>query len=123
MDADWAGNPFDRRRSTIGFYLFLGDALISWKVSKWKIISRSSTEAEYRVLAAIVTDIIWVQCLLQDFKILLPSPTTLYCDNLLAITLTNNPILHASIKHVEIDFYFVWDCINKNILSLYHITF
>lgn len=45
-DADWAGNPLDRR-STSGFCLFLGSNLVSWCAKKQHTVARSSTEAEY----------------------------------------------------------------------------
>uniref|UniRef100_A0A2N9IPW5 Reverse transcriptase Ty1/copia-type domain-containing protein n=1 Tax=Fagus sylvatica TaxID=28930 RepID=A0A2N9IPW5_FAGSY len=49
-DVDWAGDPTDHR-STIGYYFFLDDSLISWHSKKQSVVTRSSTEAEYRELA------------------------------------------------------------------------
>jgi hypothetical protein len=49
-DFDWARCPNDRR-STIGFVVFLGDCLIAWSAKKQAVVSRSSTEAEYRSLS------------------------------------------------------------------------
>ena len=49
-DADWEGDPIDRR-STTGFCFFLGDSLISWHSKKQHIVFCSSTEAKYRALA------------------------------------------------------------------------
>ena len=49
-DADWVGDPTDRR-STIGYCFLLGSSLISWRSKKQTFVTHSSTEAEYRALA------------------------------------------------------------------------
>jgi len=45
----------------------LGETLISWKYKKQQTISRSSSEIEYRTLAAVTCEIQWLIYLLQDF--------------------------------------------------------
>jgi hypothetical protein len=49
-DADWAGDPNDRR-SVSGFVVCLGSSPISWASMKQHTVSRSSAEAKYRALA------------------------------------------------------------------------
>ncbi|PKU61897.1 putative mitochondrial protein [Dendrobium catenatum] len=120
-DADWAGDPLTRK-STTGFCSFLGDTLISWTVKKQKTVSRSSTESEYRALAALSSDIIWLRRLLTDFDIPQNYPTKLYCDNMSAIALANNPVFHSKTKHIEIDQKFVRDHIQHNRIILHPIN-
>eukprot|EP00257_Ricinus_communis_P023191 XP_015583109.1 uncharacterized protein LOC107262335 [Ricinus communis] len=101
-DADWVGDPTDRK-STTGFCIFLSDSLISWKSKKHDVISRSSTEAEYRVMASTTCEIVWLRWLLADMDIFLRQLTPLYCDNKSAIQIVHNSVFHERTKHIETD--------------------
>lgn len=107
-DSDWAGCP-NTRRSITGFCIFIGDSVISWKSKKQTIVSRSSTEAKYRALAATTSEIIWLKHLLQAFQVDTSQPTLFFCDNELAIKLASNPQFHERTKHIELDCHFIRD--------------
>jgi hypothetical protein len=49
-DADWADCP-NTRRSTSSYAVFLETNLVSWAAKRQPVVSCSSTEAEYRVVA------------------------------------------------------------------------
>ena len=50
-------------------------------------MARSSTEVEYRSLANITAEIMWLQSLLDELKVPSPRPV-IYCDNLSTVMLS-----------------------------------
>jgi hypothetical protein len=105
-DADWAGDP-DDRRSTFGFLVYLGNNAVTWSTKKQPIISQSSIESEYRALAIASAELCWVRSLLKDLGIYLTDPPILWCDKVSALAIASNPVFHARTKHIEVDFHFV----------------
>ncbi|CAL1367579.1 unnamed protein product [Linum trigynum] len=95
------------RRSTIGYVVTLGGAPISWRTKKQRVVARSSAETEYHAMASTVSEIIWLQWLLQELGAPQQGPTPLYCDNQAALHIAANPVFHERTKHVEMDCYFV----------------
>ena len=65
---DWAACK-DTRRSVTGFCVYLGNSLVSWMSKKQSVVSRSSTKAEYRSLALVTCELIWLQQLLKDLHV------------------------------------------------------
>ncbi|KAK2400878.1 hypothetical protein QL285_050531 [Trifolium repens] len=119
-DADWAGCP-TTRRSTTGYCTFLGGNIISWCAKKQHTISRSNTEAEYRAMANTAAELTWLTFILKDLQIPLVSPPILYCDNISSLHMTINPVFHARIKHIELDYHFVRERVALGLLVTHYI--
>ena len=81
------------------------------------MVSKSSTEAEYRCLALVTVEVYWLRMLLRKLHVSLASALVVWCDNISALTLASNPIFHARSKHIEVDYHFVREKVaNKDIL-------
>jgi histone deacetylase 1/2 len=106
IDADWAGYP-DTRSSTSGFCVFLREALISWSSKRQDVVSRSSAEAEYRGVANAAAECCWLRNLLCELHVPVTKASIIFCDNISAVYLSNNPVHHKRTKHVELDIHFV----------------
>ena len=118
-DANWGANV-DDRKSTTAYCIYISSNLVSWSNHKQKSVSRSSTEAEYDVVAALLTEVIWTQSLLSELRIPFLTPK-LYYDNLGVVLLSANPVMHPKTKHFELDLHFVHDHICKDNITLLHL--
>ncbi|KAB2605030.1 hypothetical protein D8674_004747 [Pyrus ussuriensis x Pyrus communis] len=119
-DADWAAD-INTRRSTTGYIVFMGSNPVSWQSKKQGSVSRSSTEAEYKALANAAADVAWVRSVLRDLHVFLPSAPLLHCDNLSTLALCSNPVFHTRIKHLDTDFHFVRERVQKGDLEVQYI--
>ncbi|KAL5798940.1 hypothetical protein ACOSQ2_003760 [Xanthoceras sorbifolium] len=106
FDSDWAGCPLTRR-STIGYCVFLGPSLISWRSKRQKTVSLSSAEAEYRAMTGACCELTWLRYLLRDLGVLQQEAALLYCDNKATIHIAANPIFHERTRHIKMDCHFI----------------
>ena len=119
-DADW-GNDLCDRRSTTGYCFYLGNNVVSWSSKKQHVVSRSSTEAEYRSLANATSELLWLQSLLAELKVQVRNIPVLWCDNMITISLSANPVLHSRTKHIELDLYFVREKVIAKEIEVNHV--
>ncbi|CAN0843875.1 Retrovirus-related Pol polyprotein from transposon RE1 [Linum grandiflorum] len=79
----------------------------AWRTKKQQVVVWSSAEAEYRAMATIVSEFIWLIRLLGGLGVNTIAGTQLHCDNQAALHIASNPIFHERTKHVGMDCHFV----------------
>ena len=118
-DSDWAGNT-DNRRSTTGFAIQLFGGTISWTSRLQKVVSLSSTEAEYYAIGDCVKQITWIRSLLNELGFP-QSTTTVHNDNQSAIHLLNSDEYRKRTKHIDVRHHFVREKNRKHEIEVKYI--
>jgi hypothetical protein len=72
--------------------VFLETNLVSWSARKQPTVSRSSTEAEYKIVANATAKVMWIQMLLMEIGIQCLKQARIWCDNLGEKYLVTNPV-------------------------------
>ncbi|GJX59599.1 PLAC8 family protein [Tanacetum coccineum] len=111
----------DTRRSTSGYVCLLGSGAISWCSKRQPTVSLSTTEAEYRASTMTAQEITWIMLPLKELHQPTNYSVPLYCDNLSAIRLAENPIFYARTKHVEVHHHFIREKVLQGEINLKHV--
>ncbi|GJX60526.1 ribonuclease H-like domain-containing protein [Tanacetum coccineum] len=116
-DADWQ-KCVVTRKSIIRYCVFIIGSLVSCKSKKQNTLSTLSTEAEYRDLASVTSEVIWVLKILKDLKCENLLHASLYCDTNSTIKIVVNPVFHERTKHLEIDLHFVREIFLSGVIKI-----
>ena len=106
------------RRSTTGYVFFLHKSVVSWKYKQQTTVATSSTEEEYMALYSATQEAVWLRLLLSDFGCALGEATKIYEDNQGCISLVKNPVFHSRTKHIDIEFDFLREKVEKGVIEL-----
>lgn len=119
-DSDWAGDP-NTRRSTTGYLFKMNGGAISWRSRLQPTVSLSLTEAQYRATTKAGQEIAWLRNLLSFVGIKHPTPTVLCCDNQGAVDLTKKTVFHGRTKHIEVQYHWIREQVEKGYITLRHV--
>ena len=116
-DSDWAGDK-DDRRSISGFMLFLNGVLICWRSRSQRIVSLSSSEAEFYACSEAVKEIPFIVQILLFLGIPVELPIIVQVDNIGAIFMSENLTSSARTRHMDTRYHFVNDYQSDGLIKL-----
>ena len=121
-DSDWAGD-IDDRKSCTGNVLTLATGPISWKSKKQASVALSTMEAEYAALSEVSREVVYIKRLLihMGFEKYVTPPINVFCDNQSAIELSKNAVFHKRSKHIDINFHFTRELVDKKEIVIHYL--
>ena len=119
-DADWVGSIVDRK-STSGYFTFVGGNLVTWRSKKQGSVALSSAEAELVAMVKGISELLWLKKLMEEIGFGLDEEMVLLCDNKSAMDMCHNPIQHDRTKHIAINRHYIKDHIEKGNIRLLHV--
>ena len=116
VDVDLVGG-IDSRKSTIGFVFTLSGTFISWASNLQKIVTLSTTKAEYVVVTEAGKEMIWLHSFLDELgkKQMLG---ILHSDNQSAICFAKNWVFHSKLKHIQMKYHFIHYLVENKLVIL-----
>ena len=102
-DAEWAGDP-SQRKSTAGYAYILNGGAISWSSKKQTCIALSTMEAEYIASCSAAQEAVWLRRFLKHLSVVERAavPVHIWTDSMAALAYAKDPKYHGRTKHIEI---------------------
>jgi hypothetical protein len=111
-DSDFAGCKTDRK-STTGWIYKIGENTVSWKSTKQRAVTLSTTEAEYYAACDAAQESQLLVHLLTELHLPPDTSPTLYQDNQGALFIEKNHSQKPKTKHIDIKYHFIKELIQE----------
>ena len=117
-DSDYATDPSTRRSISSQIFLY-NNGPITWSANQQKVVTLSSTEAEFLAAGEATKTALWMRQLLKEVgKEIVP---TVQIDNISAIRLIKNPEFFKRVKHVDIKYKFICEKFERGEVQFEHV--
>ena len=120
-DSNYADKADDKMPMS-GIAIMLCHAVVGWASSTHKVISVSTTEAEYISIGDGVKEALFAKGVLS---FLVPELSEkcidVFVDNAGAISLATNPLSSARTKHIDVRFHFIRELVRSKTISIKYV--
>ncbi|KAI7961309.1 hypothetical protein MJO28_001798 [Puccinia striiformis f. sp. tritici] len=113
VDAGWGG---EFSRSTSGFLVQLGGAVVAWGSRRQKTVAMSTCAAEYISMGSGIEFLIFLKSLIENCWKKIGG--SIYCDNKTAILVMEDNASRGRLKHLDRQFFYSNEMIRKHDLQL-----
>ena len=69
-----------------------------------------------------ICEAVWLKNLLSNLFDLQLDATCIHCDNQSCVKLSENPVFHDKLKHIEIKYHYIRDMVQKGAVKLQYVT-
>ncbi len=104
-----------------GMVIKMGTGAISWSSRLQSVVALSTTEAEFISAVSAGQEILWLRHLFQELGYPIKGPSTLYIDNMSALSVARNPEHHGRMKHLDLKFFWLRQAVQDSKLRLEYI--
>jgi len=120
-DASW-GDDLNRRRSTIGYVVFMGGVPVAWKSKLSSCVAGSTMEAEVIAANEGGRELVWLRNMTCEVMRCTLDVSRLYMDNAAGmLTMSDRRITDRS-KHIDIKYWWVMEQHEQGTISLTKVT-
>ena len=117
-DSDYATDPTTRRSISAQVFLYNNGPIV-WSSNQQKVVTLSSTEAEFLAAGEATKTALWLRQLFKDIGT--EFVPTVQIDNISAIRLIKNPEFFKRVKHVDVKFKFICEKYERGEVSFEHV--
>jgi hypothetical protein len=89
---------------------------------KQTFVALSTTEAEYIALCVAVHEAVRLCKLLADLFGHEMDSTVIHCDNQSCVKLSENPVFHDKLKHIEIKYHYIRDMVQRKAVHVQYLS-
>ena len=118
-DASFGANP-DKRKSTIGYFFFLGGGLIIFGSETQSLTAHSTVESELQGLSYGAREAVCLSNFLMELGFKTFSSVPINSDSTGALSVVRNAMFSSRTKHIVLRFFFVREPIKRNKITLHH---